>query len=112
MQPDLAAKDTSLEFCHQFMALSERRAMRRLHFLWSGLCDAVKASFGAPQGLRQQLAEVCNAVSIPVLAIGGITLDNASDCFAAGAGGIAAIRLFQDAKNLARVVRDLRTGFG
>jgi len=66
-----------------------------------------KASFGAPQGL-QRLAEACSAVSIPVLAIGGITLDNASDCFAAGAAGIAAIRLFQDAENLASVVADLR----
>jgi thiamine-phosphate pyrophosphorylase len=66
-----------------------------------------KASFGAPQGL-QRLAEVCNAISIPVLAIGGITLDNASDCFAAGAAGIAAIRLFQDAENLVSLVTQLR----
>ena len=66
-----------------------------------------KASFGAPQGL-ERLAEVCRTVSIPVLAIGGITLDNASDCFAAGAAGIAAIRLFQDAENLGSVVSDLR----
>ena len=69
-----------------------------------------KAPFGAPQGL-QRLVEVCGSVSIPVLAIGGITLDNASDCFAAGAGGIAAIRLFQDAENLASVVAELRAKF-
>jgi thiamine-phosphate pyrophosphorylase len=69
-----------------------------------------KASFGAPQGL-QRLTEVCRAVSIPVLAIGGITLDNAGDCFAAGAGGIAAIRLFQDAENLASLVTQLRASF-
>jgi thiamine-phosphate pyrophosphorylase len=69
-----------------------------------------KAPFGAPQGL-QQLAEVCRSVSIPVLAIGGITLENASDCFAGGAGGIAAIRLFQEAENLASVVTELRAKF-
>jgi thiamine-phosphate pyrophosphorylase len=66
-----------------------------------------KASFGPPQGL-QRLAEACSAVSIPVLAIGGITLDNAYDCVTAGAAGIAAIRLFQDAENLASVVTELR----
>ena len=66
-----------------------------------------KAAFGQPQGL-QRLAETCSSVSIPVLAIGGITLDNAADCFAAGAGGIGAIRLFQDAENLAAVVTELR----
>jgi thiamine-phosphate pyrophosphorylase len=66
-----------------------------------------KAQFGAPQGL-QRLAEACSGVSIPVLAIGGITVDNASDCVAAGAAGIAAIRLFQSLDNLAALVTDLR----
>ena len=66
-----------------------------------------KARFGAPQGL-QRLAEACSAVSIPVLAIGGVTLNNASDCFAAGSGGIAAMRLFQEAENLAALVTQLR----
>lgn len=66
-----------------------------------------KAAYGAPQGLKR-LAEVCRAVVIPVLAIGGITLENAADCLSAGASGIAAIRLFQDAPDLAAVVRALR----
>ena len=66
-----------------------------------------KAAFGGPQGL-QRLAEVCRAVSIPVLAIGGITLANASACLAAGASGIAAIRLFQDARDMSSLVQSLR----
>jgi thiamine-phosphate pyrophosphorylase len=66
-----------------------------------------KAAFGAPQGL-ERLAEVCGAVFIPVLAIGGITLSNAEDCFAAGASGIAAIRLFQDARDISSLVHSLR----
>ena len=66
-----------------------------------------KAAFGAPQGL-ERLAEVCRAVSIPVLAVGGITLANASACLAAGASGIAAIRLFQDARDLTSLVQSLR----
>jgi thiamine-phosphate pyrophosphorylase len=53
-----------------------------------------KASFGPPQGLAP-LAEICRSVSIPVLAIGGITANNAAACLEAGAAGIAAIRLFQ-----------------
>ena len=66
-----------------------------------------KAAFGAPQGLGR-LAEVCSAVAIPVLAIGGITLANAADGLAAGASGIAAIRLFQDARDLSSLVQSLR----
>lgn len=55
-----------------------------------------KAAFGAPQGI-ERLREVCASVEIPVLAIGGVNLQNARACIAAGAAGIAAIRLFQQA---------------
>jgi thiamine-phosphate pyrophosphorylase len=66
-----------------------------------------KAAFGNPQGLAR-LAEVCRAVSIPVLAIGGVTLANTSNCLVAGASGIAAIRLFQDARDMSSRVQSLR----
>jgi thiamine-phosphate pyrophosphorylase len=55
-----------------------------------------KRSFGAPQGLGR-LHEVCAAVRIPVIAIGGVNGANAGECILSGAAGIAAIRLFQDA---------------
>ena len=35
-----------------------------------------KAAFGAPQGI-ERLREVCASVEIPVLAIGGVNLENA-----------------------------------
>jgi thiamine-phosphate pyrophosphorylase len=66
-----------------------------------------KAAFGPPQGV-ERLAEACRAVAIPVLAIGGITPENATDCFAAGATGIAAIRLFQDSAEPAATIAALR----
>jgi thiamine-phosphate pyrophosphorylase len=66
-----------------------------------------KAAYGAPQGLAL-LAEVCREVPIPVLAIGGITVANASACLAAGASGIAAIRLFQEALDILSLVQSLR----
>ncbi|PYU25364.1 MAG: thiamine phosphate synthase [Acidobacteria bacterium] len=65
-----------------------------------------KAALGAPQGLAK-LAQVCSAVCIPVIAIGGITVQNARACREAGAAGIAAIRLFQQHRDLAEIVASL-----
>jgi thiamine-phosphate pyrophosphorylase len=67
-----------------------------------------KAAFGAPQGI-DRLREVCASVKIPVLAIGGVNLENARDCLKAGASGIAAIRLFQNAKDSAELAAKLKS---
>ncbi len=66
-----------------------------------------KIQFGPPQGVMR-LAEVCRSVSIPVIAVGGITMENVRGCETAGAAGIAAIRFFQDATDVAKMVRALR----
>jgi thiamine-phosphate pyrophosphorylase len=66
-----------------------------------------KEKFGAPQGINL-LAEVSGVVKIPVLAVGGITEENARECFAAGAAGIAAIRMFSEARDLAALAGRLR----
>ena len=42
------------------------------------------------------LADVCMAVSIPVIAIGGVDASNAADCIRAGASGVAVIRAATD----------------
>jgi thiamine-phosphate pyrophosphorylase len=66
-----------------------------------------KLAYGPPQGL-QRLEEVCRIVKIPVLAIGGISLENASSCLRAGASGIAAIRLYQESADLRRIVKTIK----
>jgi thiamine-phosphate pyrophosphorylase len=57
-----------------------------------------KRAFGEPQGVAR-LAEICANVGIRVIAIGGADEVNAQDCVRAGAAGIAAIRMFQEASD-------------
>jgi thiamine-phosphate pyrophosphorylase len=46
------------------------------------------------------LSAICAAVSIPVVAIGGVDSSNAADCIRAGAAGVAVIRAARDAAAL------------
>ncbi|MGC1621104.1 MAG: thiamine phosphate synthase [Candidatus Acidiferrum sp.] len=94
--------------CHSLKA-AQLAAFAGADYIFFGPVFATpsKAAYGVPQGL-DRLAEVCHAASIPVLAIGGVTLENAASCFSAGASGIAAIRLFQDSPDPAELLRKLR----
>lgn len=80
-----------------------------------------KRAFGPPQGL-EQLREVTSnpwsaatgrfgparSAPFPVIAIGGIKLDNAKECLQAGASGVAGISLFNDADKLLSIVESIR----
>jgi thiamine-phosphate pyrophosphorylase len=46
------------------------------------------------------LREICAAITIPVVAIGGIDAGNAADCVHAGAAGVAVVRAARDAARL------------
>jgi thiamine-phosphate pyrophosphorylase len=65
-----------------------------------------KKKDASPAGL-EALRQACQA-KIPVLALGGVTLQNAHSCLEAGAAGIASIRLFQE-NDIATIVRTLRS---
>jgi thiamine-phosphate pyrophosphorylase len=58
-----------------------------------------KSDAGPPIGL-EGLRVICEAVSVPVVAIGGIDVTNAGDCIRAGAAGVAVIRAARDAAAL------------
>jgi len=64
-------------------------------FLLFGPVRASVSHPGAPAQGLDRLGTIARAVSIPVVAIGGLDLDSVSACVAQGARGLAAIGAFQ-----------------
>jgi len=94
--------------CHSLAAAQQAEHDGADYIFFGPVFDTpAKRKFGPPQGL-ERLSEVCRAARVPVLAIGGITLENAPGCLRSGAAGLAAIRLFQDSPDLPAVLSHLR----
>lgn len=89
--------------CHSPAEVAQAAANKATFAVFSPIFDKNGAH---PAGL-EALRQACET-KIPVLALGGVTLANAHSCLAAGAAGIAAIRLFQE-NDIAAVVRRLRS---
>ncbi len=65
-----------------------------------------KSDAGAPIGLRP-IAEIRQAVNVPVLAIGGITCENVEEVIRAGADGAAVVSAVAGAEDMVGAAREL-----
>jgi thiamine-phosphate pyrophosphorylase len=85
--------------CHSLEGAQEAKSAGASYTYFGPIYETPsKIPFGKPHGV-EELAQVAKAVRIPVIAIGGVNESNAAECIRAGAGGIAAIRMIQDASN-------------
>jgi thiamine-phosphate pyrophosphorylase len=88
-------------------SVEEARAAEQLRAAYIGAGPVwptpSKEDADPPIGL-DGLAEICRAVSVPVVAIGGVDAGNAADCIRAGAAGVAVIRATRDARALRAAV--------
>jgi thiamine-phosphate pyrophosphorylase len=92
--------------CHNADDVVEAAAQGADYAVFAPIFEKKDDPSSHPAGLAG-LREACR-IRIPVLALGGITLENARACHETGAAGIAAIRLFQE-NDIAEVVKRLRS---
>src|ERR1700692_3915018 len=91
--------------CHSPQEIADAAANAATFAVFAPIFEKKDTPATIPIGLKT-LRQACRA-KIPVLALGGVTLQNARSCLEAGAAGIAAIRLFQE-NDIATVIRALR----
>jgi len=72
---------------------------------------ASKREYGPPVGLESLRAVSGKMAAFPVIALGGVAMNNVADCLRAGARGIAAIRMLNEPENLLHVVSEIRDKF-
>jgi thiamine-phosphate pyrophosphorylase len=67
-----------------------------------------KDEYGPPLGLHGLADVAASLAPFPVLALGGISIENAQECLRAGASGVAGISLFRTPLNLSRTCAEIR----
>jgi len=70
-----------------------------------------KRAYGEPLGIAALTDVVSTLPGFPVLALGGLKLDNVADCARAGAAGVAAITMFDDLARLTDIANEARSRF-
>lgn len=93
--------------CHSSEEVEQAEASGATFVVFAPVFEKKDLPSTRPAGLTQ-LRAACKS-NIPVLALGGVTLENTKDCIEAEASGIAAIRLFQE-NDVAKIVDILRRG--
>ena len=71
-----------------------------------------KRAYGPPVGLGMFAEAALELSPFPLVALGGVGVEQVEDVLAAGAAGVAGIRLFANGQNLARIVHHIGRAHG
>lgn len=94
-------------------ASDDAQADRDPELVWlvAGHVFSTPSHAGVPERGSSFLSEICAAVSIPVIAIGGVRPENVSETLAAGAAGVAVIRGVWHAVDAERAAADYLSAY-
>ena len=98
---------------HSVDEVLRRADDRSVDYVIFGTVFSTPSKPGWPAAGVPGLADVVRATSLPVLAVGGVTADNAGLVARAGAAGVAAIGIFAESasRTVAETVEHVKRGF-
>ena len=118
----LAAREVRRAFGEEFLIGVSTHAPREAREAYAGGADFAvfgpvfdtpsKRAYGPPVGLEALAGAARELSPFPVVALGGVSAENAAEVLRAGAAGVAGIRLFADGQNLARTVHLIGRAYG
>ncbi|MEX6503394.1 thiamine phosphate synthase [Pseudomonas zhanjiangensis] len=94
--------------CHAQLQLAEQAASEGASYVAFGRFFDSNTKPGAPAATVELLEDAKRALNLPIVAIGGVTLDNAAGLIARGAGLVAVVHALFAADSAAEVERRAR----
>jgi thiamine-phosphate pyrophosphorylase len=99
------ARDHDLVLGLSASSVGEATAAARADYIGAGPVWETSSKRDADPAIGLDgLRAICEAVSVPVVAIGGIDVSNAVECIRAGAAGVAVIRAAREAEALLEAI--------
>ncbi|MDX6711414.1 MAG: thiamine-phosphate pyrophosphorylase [Blastocatellia bacterium] len=115
----MPAKDIRSAFGDRFIIGVSTHSLDEVRQAKDGLADfatfgpvfhtSTKLVYGQPVGLEALRDAASLDADFPLLALGGVNIERAAECFKFGAKGIAGISMFSDPIQLADTVNSIRT---
>jgi thiamine-phosphate pyrophosphorylase len=98
--------------CHSLEEAQAAEQAEADYILLGPIFEPFSKTSSAPVLGLEGLRRVCNQVRVPVLALGGISVERIAGCREAGAQGVAGISLFQTCPSLLRRMEEIRGVLG
>ena len=103
----LIGKDKILGISASTIPESQKAQKDGADYIGTGAVFPTTTKDDAPSVTKQELKEIVDSIDIPVVAIGGITIENASELIDTGISGLSVVSAIMSAKNPKKASQEL-----
>ncbi|WP_304091559.1 thiamine phosphate synthase [Methanobrevibacter gottschalkii] len=103
----LIGKDKILGISASTIPEAQKAQKDGADYIGTGAVFPTTTKYDAPSVTKQELKEIVDSIDIPVVAIGGITIENASELIDTGISGLSVVSAIMSAKNPKKASQEL-----